>query len=190
MIGRLRGILVGRSATTMTVEVAGVGYELQVTPRTQSSLPGIGEELVVHTHLHGREDGLILYGFASESERNLFRVLITASGVGPKLAQAMLSSLSVSEIRVAIATEDVDALTVAPGVGKRLAQKLLLELKPKLEDAEAVVLESTGSSAQLRQALEGLGYSAAEIREVSSTIDYEASIPEQIRAALQALSRK
>jgi len=73
MIGRLRGILVGRSAVTLTVEVAGVGYEVQVTPRTQSSLPGIGEELVVHTHLHGREDGLILYGFASESERNLFR---------------------------------------------------------------------------------------------------------------------
>lgn len=190
MIGRLRGTLVARSASTITVDVSGVGYEVQVTPRTQTSLPGIGEELVVHTHLHGKEDGLVLYGFASESERNLFRVLITASGVGPKLAQAILGSLSVSEIRVAIATDDVDALTIVPGVGKRSAQKLVLELKPKLEDAEAMVLESNGGSGQLRQALESLGYTPAEIREVSSAIDKEASVPEQIRAALQALGRK
>lgn len=190
MIGRLRGTMVARSASTITIDVSGVGYELQVTPRTQASLPGIGEEVVVHAHLYGREDGVVLFGFASESERNLFRVLITASGVGPKLAQAILGSLSVSEIRVAIATDDVDALTIVPGVGKRSAQKLVLELKPKLEDSEAMVLESPGSTGQLRQALESLGYTPAEIREVSGTIDYEAPIPEQIRAALQALGRR
>jgi Holliday junction DNA helicase RuvA len=190
MIGRLRGVLVGRSATTITIEVAGVGYEVQVTPRTQSGLPGIGEELVVHTHLHGREDGLVLYGFASESERSLFRVLITASGVGPKLGQAILGSLTVSEIRRAVAAEDVDALTIVPGVGKRSAQKMVLELKPKLEDSEADVVHASGAGAQLRQALEGLGYTPAEIRDVAATIDFDSPIPDQIRAALQALSRK
>lgn len=190
MIGRLRGTFVGRSASTITLDVSGVGYEVHVTPRTQSALPGIGEEVVVHTHLHGRDDGLILYGFAAEAERNLFRVLITATGVGPKLGQAILGSLSVTEIRRAVAAEDVDALTLVPGVGKRSAQKLVLELKPKLEDAEADVLEAAGTGAQLRQALEGLGYSSAEIRDASGKIDFQAPVADQIRAALQALSRK
>lgn len=195
MIGRLRGTLAGRSTVSVKesgilIDVAGVGYEVLVSPRTQAELPGTGEEIVVHTHLHGREDGITLYGFPSEAERNLFRVLITATGVGPKLALAILGSMTVAEVRRAVAAEDVDALTVVPGVGKRSAQKLVLELKPKLEDSEADVIEGTGANAQLRQALESLGYSNLEIREVSSTVDHSLPVAEQIRAALQALSRR
>lgn len=188
MIGRLRGTLVGRSRIGITVDVAGVGYEIITTPRTQSDLPGIGEEVVIHTHLHGREDGITLYGFGSEAERDLFRVLITASGLGPKLGQAILGALSVTEVRKAIATEDVDALVVVPGVGRRSAQKIVLELKPKLEEEEASVV--TGSGGELRQALEGLGYTATEIRGAIAEVDRNLSVLEQIRSALQLLSRR
>ncbi|MGQ0847764.1 MAG: Holliday junction branch migration protein RuvA [Actinomycetota bacterium] len=190
MIGRLRGTLVARSPAGVTVDVIGVGYEVQVSPRTQATLPGVGDEVVIHTHLHGREDGLTLYGFGSEVERNLFRVLITATGVGPKLGLAILGSLSVVEIRRAIASEDADVLTVAPGVGKRLAQKIVLELKPKLEDDEADVLESSGAGGQLRQALESLGYNASEIRQAVADIDGLAPVSDQLRAALQVLGKR
>src|SRR5687768_5582598 len=188
MIGRLRGTLAGRSANSILIDVAGVGYEVLVSPRTQAELPQTGEDIVVHTHLHGREDGILLYGFPSEAERNLFRVLITATGVGPKLALAILGTMSVTEVRRAIAAEDVDAITIVPGVGKRSAQKLVLELKPKLEDSEADVVDGTGSTAQLRQALESLGYTGVEIRDASATVDHSLPVAEQIRAALQALS--
>ena len=190
MIGRLRGTLAGRTSAALLIDVAGVGYEVLVSPRTQAELPRTGEEIVVHTHLHGREDGILLYGFPSEAERNLFRVLITATGVGPKLALAILGTMTVAEVRRAIAAEDVDAITIVPGVGKRSAQKLVLELKPKLEDSEADVIDATGATAQLRQALESLGYTGVEIRDASSTVDHSLPVAEQIRAALQALSRR
>ena len=190
MIGRLRGTLTGRTSTALLIDVAGVGYEVLVSPRTQAELPRTGEEIVVHTHLQGREDGILLYGFPSEAERNLFRVLITATGVGPKLALAILGTMTVAEVRRAIAAEDIDAITIVPGVGKRSAQKLVLELKPKLEDSEADVFDATGPTAQLRQALESLGYTGVEIRDASSTVDHSLPVAEQIRAALQALSRR
>lgn len=190
MIERLRGTLVGRSRIGVTIEVAGVGYEVITTPRTQVALPGIGAEVVVHTHLHGREDGITLYGFAAEAERDLFRVLITASGLGPKLGQAILGALSPGEVRRAIANEDVDALVVVPGVGRRSAQKIVLELKPKLEEEEASVVSGRGPGTELRQALEGLGYTATEIRGAVVEVDRELSVPDQIRTALQLLSRR
>ena len=189
MIGRLRGTLVGRTAEAVTIDVGGVGYEVFTTPRTQGDLPGIGEDLVIHTHLNVREDALTLFGFVSEAERNLFRILITASGVGPKVGLAIIASMSVSEIRRAIVTEDFDALTIVPGVGKRSAQKLVIELKPKLEGGEAEVLVGSGS-AMLRQALEGLGYSPSEVRDAVASADVSLPVAEQIRTALQTLGRK
>ena len=167
-----------------------MGYEVLVSPRTQAELPRTGEEIVVHTHLHGREDGITLYGFPSEAERNLFRVLITATGVGPKLALAILGTMTVAEVRRAVAAEDVDALTVVPGVGKRSAQKLVLELKPKLEDSEADVIDGTGGHAQLRQALESLGYTGSRSGRFRPQSINPLPVAEQIRAALQALSRR
>ena len=190
MIARLRGTLVGRSPEGITLDVGGIGHEVLTTPRTQADLPGIGEELVIHTHLHVREDALTLFGFVSEGERNLFRVLITASGVGPKVALAILGALNVTEVRRAIVAEDFDALTVVPGVGKRSAQKLVLELKPKLEGEEAEVVMGTGTGAQLRQALEGLGYSTTEIRDALAASDPGQPVAEQIRIALQGLGRR
>src|SRR5690606_9286975 len=119
MIGRLRGILVSVRDTTLCIEVGGVGYEVQMTPRDIVSLPGVGEEIVVHTHTHVREDDISLYGFAEEGDRDMFRILNTASGVGPKVAMALLGALSSQELTRAIVSNDPDTLTVAPGVDRK-----------------------------------------------------------------------
>ena len=191
MIGRLRGTLVGRSGEAVVIDVAGVGYEITMTPRDIAALPGLGEDVVVHTHLHVREDALAVFGFESDLARNLFRTLIGTSGVGPKVAMAMLASYRPDELRSAVVTEDVDALSAVPGIGKRTAQKLILELRPKLADleAESVIGESASSGAQVREALESLGYSSIEIREVIATLPGDAPVQEQLRRALQALGR-
>ena len=123
MIGRLRGTLVSLRATGVVLDVGGVGYEVVVTPRTVADLPSIGEEVVLHTHLVVREDAMLVHGFASESERDLFRVLLSASGIGPKVAMTALGALHSDELRRAIAAEDIDMLTTVPGIGKRGAQE-------------------------------------------------------------------
>lgn len=188
MIGRLRGMLVAARGEVVCIDVNGVGYEVRMTPRDLASLPGIGEEIVVHTHTHVREDDLSLYGFASESDRELFRVLLTASGVGPKVAQSMLASLDGDQIVLAIVNEDPDALTVAPGVGKRGAQKIVLELGPKLAGREIEVVGG-GDLVSVRQALEGLGYSTAEINGVVNSLNPDDPIEAQVKAALQQLGK-
>ena len=188
MIGRLRGMLVTNRAGVVCIDVNGVGYEVVMTPRDVSALPGIGEEIVVHTHTHVREDDLSLYGFGSEGDRDLFRVLLTASGVGPKVAQSMLASLDAQQIVMAIVNEDPEALTVAPGVGKRGAQKIVLELAPKLAGKEIEVVGG-GDLVSVRQALEGLGYSTAEINGVVNGLNPDDPIEVQVKAALQQLGR-
>lgn len=190
MIGRLRGTLVSLRATGVVLDVAGVGYEVAVTPRTVADLPGIGEQVVLHTHLVVREDAMLLHGFDSETERDLFRILLGASGVGPKVAMATLGALQPDELRRAIAAEDVDTLTTVPGIGTRGAQKLVLELKPKLTTAEADSVVGTSTVAQVRDALEGLGYQPAEIREVMADIEAEAPVAEQLRRALRSLGKR
>lgn len=188
MIGRLRGMLVTNRAGAVCIDVNGVGYEVVMTPRDIAALPGIGEEIVVHTHTHVREDDMSLYGFGSEGDRDLFRVLLTASGVGPKVAQSMLASLDAQQIIMAIVNEDPDALTVAPGVGKRGAQKIVLELAPKLAGREIEVVGG-GDLVSVRQALEGLGYSTAEINGVVNALNPDDPIEIQVKAALQQLGR-
>jgi Holliday junction DNA helicase RuvA len=189
MIGRLRGLLVSRRGEVACVEVVGVGYEVTMTPRGLAAMPGIGEEVVVHTHTHAREDELRLYGFGSEPDRDLFRVLLGAAGVGPKLAMAILGSMSHDEIVRAIVTEDADSLTVVPGVGKRGAQKIVLELAPKLVGFDVDVVGSP-NTVTVRQALEGLGYSTEEINGVMSELDPDSTIEMQIKTALRALGRR
>lgn len=188
MIGRLRGLLVSSRESGMIIDVGGVGYEVAMTTRDLAILPGIGEEIVVHTHTHVREDEISIYGFAVESDRELFRILLTASGVGPKVAMAMLASMTGEEIIRAITSEDPDALTVAPGVGKRGAQKIVLELGTKLAGHE---IEVVGGNALggVRQALEGLGYSTAEINSVVADLDPTEPIEAQVKAALQRLGK-
>lgn len=186
MIGRLRGILVSSNETGVCIEVGGVGYEVHMTPRGLVSLPGIGEEVVVHTHTHVREDEMSLYGFDSEPERELFRVLLGASGVGTKVAMAMLGAMSPRDIIRSIASEDADALTVVPGIGKRGAQRIVLELAPKLAGRDADVLAASGS-ASVRAALETLGYSTEEINSVIGKVDPNESVETQVREALRTL---
>lgn len=189
MIGRLRGVLVARRGEIVCVEVGGVGYEITMTPRGLTGLPGIGEEVVIHTHTLVREDELSLYGFGSEPDRDLFRVLLGAAGVGPKLAMAISGTMTHDEIVRAIVTEDSDALTVVSGVGKRGAQRIVLELAPKLSGIDP---ELTGSSSTVtvRHALEGLGYSAEEINAVMGELDPGSTIEVQIKTALKALGRR
>lgn len=190
MIGRLRGMLASNRGMTVCIDVNGVGYEVGMTPRDLATLPGVGEEIVVHTHTHVREDEISLYGFAAEGDRELFRVLLTASGVGPKVAQSMLASLRAEEIVAAIVNEDPDALTVTPGVGKRGAQKIVLELGPKLAGHEIEVVGGAGDLVSVRQALEGLGYSTVEINGVVKDLDPGAPIESQLKTALQRLGRR
>jgi Holliday junction DNA helicase RuvA len=175
--------------TVVTIDVNGVGYEVQVTPRDLVSLPGVGEEIVVHTHTHVREDAISLYGFAAEPDRELFRILLTASGVGPKVALAILSSLPSEEVIRAIVSEDPETLTIAPGVGKRGAQKIILELAPKLAGHEADLM-NTSDLGSVRQALGGLGYSTAEINAVMSSVNPDDSLEAQIKSALQNLGNQ
>ncbi len=187
MIERLRGTLVSRRLDRVLVEVGGVGYSVAVPTSTARDLPGVGEEVVLHTHLHVREDAMVLYGFADESALDMFRLLLGAPGVGPKVALAMISSLSTDEIHRIILSEDADGLTVVPGIGKRSAQKIILELKPKLAGLDVAIVGATGVTQHVRDALEGLGYTTAEIRDVVGSLPHNETTEEQIRQALRML---
>lgn len=189
MIGRLSGRLVSVRGEKVLLDVGGVGYELSITAKVGATLMGPGETLAIWTHLHVREDAMMLFGFPSEGDRDLFRILLAAQGVGPKVALAMLGSFSADALRRIVATEDADALTQVPGIGKRTAQKIILDLKPKLADIEADVMEGTTAGSQVREALEALGYGPAEIRGVLPDIDAAQSVSDQVRQALKALAR-
>ncbi len=189
MIGRIRGMLVSRGLEGALVDVGGVGYEVAMTPRELADLPRVGDDVVVHTHLHVREDQMALFGFGTAAGRDLFRILLSASGVGPTLALSMMGSMAPDDLRRAVASEDVGMLTTIPGIGKRTAQKLILELGPKLGDADAEMVVG-GKLGQVREALEGLGYAPAEIREVAQDIPDDAPLEDQVRAALRALGAK
>ena len=188
MIGRLRGVLVAKGEPGVVIEVGGVGYEVNVTPRDLISLPGLGEEIVLHTHLAVREDNMALYGFDGRASRDMFRILLGASGVGPALAMAILATLRPIDLRHAVATDDIAALVAAPGIGKRKAEKLILDLRPKLG---SMVESSTSSSevAKVREALESLGYVAAEVRAVLEEIPLTGSVEEMVRSALKVMGR-
>ncbi len=189
MIGRLRGEIAAKDAETILLDVGGVGYEVAVTPGTIAALPGIGQAAVLHTHLHVREDVMALYGFASADERNIFQTLLGVSGVGPKLALAVLATLGPDDLRHVVLAEDAAALTAVPGIGQRSAQKLMLELRPRLELPESP-LQAGGPVGEVREALEALGYQAAEIRDVLRDLQPDASVEDSLRAALQELGRQ
>ena len=180
MIGSLRGSLLECSAATeLLVEVAGVGYRVQVTPETAAALGAAGPEVFVYIHHALREDSETLYGFCSADERGVFESLISAHGVGPALGLAILSVHSPVALRAAVARDDLDALCLVPGVGKKTAARLVIELKNKLDNAGG---DSVGASAvsaaaphqgaqdDVRAALENLGYAANEIHAVLSEV--------------------
>jgi Holliday junction DNA helicase RuvA len=194
MIGRVTGTLVDRSLETAVVDVGGVGYELYMSPRDLGELPHVGEDIVVHTHLHVREDVMTLYGFPDRSGRDLFRLLLGASGVGPKLALAMLATLGPDELRTAVLGDDVKALTAVSGIGTRTAQKLILELRGRFDMPDGE-LPGDGSGASkaaaiVRQALEEQGFTDIEIRAALSEVDPGLSEAEMLREAYKTLGTR
>ncbi len=189
MIGRVRGLVVNRAPGIVVLEAGGLGYEIAITPRALVDLPPLGDEAVLHTHLHVREDHQALYGFLSDYERDIFRILLGASGVGPKLAMAILATLAPDELRRAVAADDVAALEAVTGVGKRTAQKLILELRPRLDLGDGELPAEHSHLAEVRAALEALGFGIPEIRQALQDVPADASTEDLLQQALQSLGR-
>jgi Holliday junction DNA helicase RuvA len=192
VIGRLRGLLAAKLPDVVVVDVGGVGYEVAVTPRALAELPATGDEVVLHTHLHVREDALALFGFPTSRERDLFRLLLGASGVGPKVALAICATLQPEALERAVMTDDTATLQLVPGIGKRSAQKLILELRPRLElpDGDLPGAGEGGTVAEVKEALETLGYQPAEVRSALAGLDGDGTAEDLLRRALQALGQQ
>ena len=190
MIGRLTGILLEKNPPQVLVDVHGVGYEVDVPMSTFYNLPGNGEKVTLLTHFIVREDGQFLYGFASDSERYAFRQLIKISGVGARMALAVLSGLSVSDLAQAIARQESGRLTKVPGIGKKTAERLLLELKGKLADAlPSAVFAVEDSQHDILNALLALGYNDREASAAMKQLPAGLSTSDGIRQALKLLSK-
>jgi len=188
MIGRLRGTVVDKSDGAILLDVGGVGYVVAVTPRTLVSLPQVGEEAVLHTHLHVREDQLSLFGFDTSADKDLFSLLLGVSGVGPKVGLAILATMTPDQLRMAVVSGDTHALTAVPGIGKRSAEKLMVELRPKME-ASLDSSTGTGPLAEVREALASLGYAPDEIRDTLRTMSDDLSVEEMLKRSLQLLGK-
>jgi Holliday junction DNA helicase RuvA len=191
VIARLRGKKAGVTPAGLVVDVNGVGYLVQATPsvlRRSADQPG-GEEITVETYLHVREDALQLYGFGSAEERDLFVHLLSVNGVGPKVALAIVSGSTPADLRRAIALEDTARFEAIPGIGKKTAQRVVLELKERIgadvggPDAKVV---AGGGHLVAREALVELGYSVTEAEQALAPIDPELPPEERIRQALRA----
>jgi Holliday junction DNA helicase RuvA len=197
MIAQIRGQVVLRSADEVVVDVGGVGISVVVTPRTATGLE-VGQQCLLTTHLVVREDSLTLFGFADAGEREIFRTVQTVSGVGPRLALTMLSTLTADQIRSAIADEDVAALMTVPGVGRKGAQRLIVDLKDRLgvttKTTDAGIPSEVSWRTQVSAALTGLGWSSAEAQTAVANVAQQPdsgqlTVPEALRQALQVLDR-
>lgn len=188
MISFLDGELAERSGARVVISVGGVGYEVQVPASTFADLPPVGRRVRLFTRMVVRDDAMILFGFASPAQRELFDLLVTVTGVGPRLALSFLSVLSPEAFRRAVAAGDLAALTLVPGVGKKVAQRVILDLKDKL-GGEAVVAE--GPLADVREALLALGLSPQEASDamVGLNPDGTGSVEDQLRLALRNVGR-
>jgi Holliday junction DNA helicase RuvA len=196
MIGSLRGRITSKLPPQLTLEVAGVGYELEAPMSTYFHLPPVGAEVQLLTHLVVREDAHILYGFGSEDERRLFRSLIRVSGVGPKIALALLSGISVADFYQCVHSQDISALTRVPGIGRKTAERLIVEMRDRLSAPELAggVTPQAGSAspeAEAYDALIALGYRPAEAtRLLKAAGPGTHSTEELIRRALQSAVRE
>ena len=187
MIGRLSGKLLSKNPPQVLLDVAGVGYEIDVPMSTFYNLPATGEAVTLLTHLVVREDAHVLYGFATLEERSAFRKLIRISGVGARTALSVLSGLSVAELAQAVTLQDTARLTKVPGIGKKTAERLLLELKGKILETESK--PSVAGSNDVLNALVGLGYSEKEALNAVKDLPPGLAVTEGIRAALKALAK-
>jgi Holliday junction DNA helicase RuvA len=192
MIGRLTGTLLEKHPPQILVDVHGVGYEVDVPMSTFYNLPAIGERVTLLTHFSVREDAQQLFGFLTAKEREVFRILIKISGVGPKLALSVLSGMSVDDLAGAVALQETGRLTKIPGVGKKTAERLLLELKGKLVDAlpSAGTAGTAQTSREVLDALLALGYSDKEALPAVKQLPSDLSLEEGIRQALKLLAKK
>ncbi len=190
MIGRIAGTLAEKTPPQILVDANGVGYELEVPMSTFYELPAVGERVVLLTHFVVREDAQMLYGFGRADERAAFRQLIKVAGVGPRTALAVLSGLSVAELAQAVATQESGRLVKLPGIGKKTAERLLLELKGKLGDALAAPAAApVDGQADILQALLALGYNDREAAAALKALPKDVGVSEGIRLALKALAR-
>jgi Holliday junction DNA helicase RuvA len=190
MIGRLSGILFDKNPSQLIVDCAGVGYEVSVPMSTFYNLPSAGERVSLLTHFVVREDAQLLYGFGSSAERDLFRLLIKISGVGARTALGILSGMSVTDLAQAVTLQEAGRLTKIPGIGKKTAERLLLELKGKLgPDLGHTPDAGTDSSSDVLNALLALGYSDKEALLAMKQVPADSNVSDGIRLALKALSR-
>lgn len=190
MIGRLSGTLAEKTPPQLLVDVGGVGYEVDVPMSTFYNLPGLGERVTLLTHFVVREDAQQLFGFLTHEERATFRQLIKIAGVGPRMALAILSGLSVGELAQAITRQDSGRLVKVPGIGKKTAERLLLELKGKLGDALTTPASVASSEqADILQALLALGYNDREAAAAMKALPAEVGVSEGIKLALKSLAR-
>jgi Holliday junction DNA helicase RuvA len=213
VIGSLRGVLLDRTAKAgaaeLVVEVGGVGYRVTVPPATAAALGELGSQVFVHVHTHVREDAIVLFGFGSRDERRCFEALIGAHGVGPAVALAILSVHTPAALSRILARDDADALTLVPGIGKKTAARLLIELKTRLDidlDSEPFLAgaavgahgigdaDGNGSGggaaarAEVRAALASLGYSNDEIRDAMGPLPDEGDVSDLLKQALRGLA--
>ena len=191
MIGKLSGKLIERRPPQIIVDVHGVGYEIDVPMSTFYQLPVVGSDVTLSIHLIVREDAHQLYGFASEQERHVFRQLLKISGVGARTALSVLSGMSVADLYQAISDQDSGRLTKVPGIGKKTAERLLLELKDKLDLSMAASRTPAGSAAasDIRNALQALGYNDKETGWAVAQLADNVTVAEGIRQALKLLSK-
>jgi holliday junction DNA helicase RuvA len=192
MIGRLSGVLLSKAPPQVLIDVAGVGYEVDVPMSTFYDLPPAGDRVVLLTHMVVREDAQLLYGFLTESERAAFRELIRISGIGPRMALAVLSGLSVADLAQAVTLQESGRLIKVPGIGKKTAERLLLELKGKF----GATLEGMGGATpafdhagDILRALLSLGYSEREASLAAKQLPADTTVSDGIKQALKLLAR-
>ncbi len=191
MIGKLTGTLAEKSPPQVLIDVQGVGYEVDVPMSTFCSLPHLGEKVSLLTHFVVREDAQLLYGFLTAAERNTFRQLVKITGVGPRIALAVLSGMSASELAQAVSSQQAGRLVKVPGIGKKTAERLLLELKGKLgpELCEPGLTPPTDHQADIVQALIALGYSEKDADTALKALPADVGVSDGIKQALKALAR-
>lgn len=187
MIAGLHGTLESRGSNWAIIKVGGISLQVYMPASTLNTLGPIGNEVHLHTHLHVREESLALYGFASQQELELFQMLIGVTGVGPKASLTMLSAMNANDLALAIATGNVDLLTQVPGIGKKIASRLILELKGKLESIWVGAAVSAEGNAEVIAALVSLGYSPSEAAAAIAAIpdSPDLTTEDKIRLALQ-----
>ena len=177
MIAAVTGEVLSRRGDHVVVDAGGVGYRLAVSSETLRTVPAVGERVSLHAHLISRDDSLALYGFATEDERELFLSLTSVSGVGPKVGMAVLSGGSVSELLRALATGDAKRFQAVPGIGKRTAERIIVELRERvageLDEAASVVATESSAREEAREGLIGLGYTPIEVERLLATAEGE-----------------